>query len=48
MVSFYVSYGVLWVIVAVLFVAVFLLYRQHGLLLFHDPAARMQQGPEMN
>lgn len=46
MISFYVSYIVLWAVVGVLFVAVFLLYRQCGALLFHDSSVRFQQGPE--
>ena len=46
MVSFYISYIVLWAVVAVLFAAVFLLYRQCGALLFRDSSVRFQQGPE--
>lgn len=46
MVSFYISYIVLWGVVGVLFVSVFLLYRQCGALLFRDSSVRFQQGPE--
>jgi len=44
---FWISYATLWIVVIVLFTAVFLLYRYHGQLLLNSLEGRTSQGPQV-
>lgn len=45
---FWITYAALWVLVIVLFAAVFFLYRYHGQMLLNSREGRKAQGPELN